>query len=215
MHTTRCTLSARARHPHEGHGGHGRHLAHWFVWHRRPSPLEGKEGVVPRGTYPREDKRGGRLIRTFPPHQQSQLDGRPAAVPGPRRAVPTDQSQKSMAGDDNLKLGSMLVPQFPEPGVSVGKLAGTSAQPGSSRSRRDARRRRGRPRPGRRRLQAQRTRVAKKIGMVGYDRRTRAEGRDRRPVEHDLHDPGDARPAAAVDRRRRLDRDRHPREGQR
>jgi hypothetical protein len=131
----------------------------------------GKDGIVPKGTYTREESLGGRLVRSFPPHQR--VGWLVSLLPhmGHEDLFNRIDKKKSWRDEENLKQGAILVPEFLNPSferrtwrASVPSLglrdqgathivgvAGVGPDAGD--------------------YSLNDTSVAKKIGMVGYDRR--------------------------------------------
>lgn len=143
----------------------------WSVLGTAAVAARGKDGVVPRGTYAREDSLGGRLVRSFPPHQRVGWLVSILPYMGHEDLFNRIDKKKSWRDDENLKQGAILVPEFLNPSferrtwrASVPSLglrdqgathvvgvAGVGADAGD--------------------FSMNDTSVAKKIGMVGYDRR--------------------------------------------
>jgi hypothetical protein len=126
---------------------------------------------VPKGTYTREESLGGRLVRSFPPHER--VGWLVSLLPhmGHEDLFNRIDKKKSWRDEENLKHGAILVPEFLNPSferrtwrASVPSLglrdqgathivgvAGVGPDAGD--------------------YSLNDTSVAKKIGMVGYDRR--------------------------------------------
>jgi hypothetical protein len=131
----------------------------------------GKDGVVPRGTYVRDEMLGGKLARSVPPHQRvGWLTGLLPYL-GHEDLYNRVDRKKSWRDEENLKQGAILVPQFLNPsfprptwrasvpslgirdqgGTHVVGGAGVGADAGD--------------------YTLDDTGMAKKVGMVGYERR--------------------------------------------
>jgi hypothetical protein len=144
---------------------------HWHALGAAAVAARGKDGVVPRGTYVREETLGGRLIRGFPPHQRVGWLVSLLPYMGHEDLYNRIDRKKSWRDEENLKQGAILVPEFLNPSfdrrtwrASVPSLGlrdqGATHVVGVAGIGPDA---------GDYSLND--TSVAKKIGMVGYDRR--------------------------------------------
>jgi hypothetical protein len=144
---------------------------HWHALGAAAVAVRGKDGIVPRGTYVREDMLGGKLVRSFPPHQR--VGWLVSLLPhlGHEDLYNRIDRKKSWRDDENLKQGAILVPEFLNPsfdrrtwraGVpSLGlRDQGATHVVGIAGIGPDAAD-----------YSLNDTSVAKKIGMVGYDRR--------------------------------------------
>jgi len=146
---------------------------HWHVLSNAAIAARGKDGVVPRGTYVREDTMGGRLVRNFPPHQRVGWLVSMLPFMGHEDLYQRIDRKKSWRDDENLKQGAILVPEFLNPSFdrrswramvpSLGlRDQGATHVVGVAGVGPDAAD-----------YSFNDPSVAKKIGMVGYDRRVK------------------------------------------
>lgn len=144
---------------------------HWHQLGQAAVSARGKDGIVPRGTFVREESMGGKVSRNFPPHQRVSWLASLLPFLGHEDLYNRIDRKKSWRDEENQKQGAILVPEFLNPRFSrqswrasvpslgfrdqgathVVGVAGIGPDAGDYSL--------GDPA------------VAKKIGMVGYDRR--------------------------------------------
>lgn len=88
---------------------------HWHELGAAGVAARGKDGIVPRGTYLRDESMGGKISRNFPPHQRVSWLVSLLPYLGHEDLYNRIDRKKSWRDEENQKQGAILIPEFLNP----------------------------------------------------------------------------------------------------